>query len=165
MKKLYLVRHAKSSWKYRELRDFERPLKKRGIKDAELISEHLSGKISCPDYWISSPAKRAWETAKIFAKNLKCTEDHIKEQPGIYASSVNEMLTLILSFPDDADEVMLFGHEPTLSYFCEYLSTRTFDKVPTSGVVAFTFDIQNWNQIKANSAHLDFFIYPKMFRA
>lgn len=165
MKKIYLIRHAKSSWKYRELRDFERPLKNRGKKDAEIMANHLKDKIACPEYWMSSPAKRAWNTALIFAKILECPEDEIHEQSSIYASSVTEMLALIYSLPQDKTEVVMFGHEPTLSYLCEYLSSRSFEKVPTSGVVALTFNVSQWNQITENSAHIDFFIYPKMFRS
>jgi phosphohistidine phosphatase len=165
MKKLYIVRHAKSSWKYRALRDIERPLKKRGFTDAELIANHLKAKNIKPAYWVSSPAKRALTTAEIFAEQLGRDKDSIKIQAGIYASSLNEIKTLILGLPKDADSAMFFGHEPTLSYLCENLSSRTFEKVPTSGVVALTFDVANWSQIREHRAHVDFFIYPKMFRS
>lgn len=165
MKKLYIVRHAKSSWKYRALRDFERPLKKRGFEDAELMAQHLKSKNIKPTHWISSPAKRAFTTAEIFAEVLCKNKEEIEIQVGIYASSLNEIKTLILGLPKDADSAMLFGHEPTLSYLCENLSSRTFEKVPTSGVVALTFDISSWSQIREHRAHVDFFIYPKMFRS
>lgn len=164
MKKLYLIRHAKSSWKFRELRDFERPLKKSGVEDAYIMAEQVKKQITCPQYWISSPAKRALSTAKIFAEILNCPENQINVQKGIYASSVDEMKTLILGLPNETSTAVLFGHEPTLSYTCEFLSKRTFEKVPTSGVVALSFNVEQWEHITENSAHIDFFIYPKMFR-
>ncbi|MEX0813524.1 MAG: histidine phosphatase family protein [Chitinophagales bacterium] len=164
MKKLYLVRHAKSSWKYRALRDFERPLKKSGTEDAIIMARHLKAKNIFPEHWVSSPAKRAFTTAEIFAEELGFSKSEVKTLSGIYASSVDEMKTLILGLPNEVNSTMLFGHEPTLSYICELLSNRSFDKVPTSGVVALSFNVEQWGQIRENSAQIDFFIYPKMFR-
>ena len=70
MKTLYIVRHAKSSWTYKRIEDIDRPLKKRGIKDAHLMSKFLSKKIEKPDVFVTSSANRALHTAIIFVKNL-----------------------------------------------------------------------------------------------
>jgi len=66
MKTLYIVRHAKSSWDYEGIEDIDRPLKKRGIHDAHLVSKFLAAKINKPDVFISSSANRALHTAVIF---------------------------------------------------------------------------------------------------
>ena len=71
MKTLYIVRHAKSSWDYEGIEDIDRPLKKRGIHDAHLVSKFLAAKINKPDVFISSSANRALHTAVIFCDNLK----------------------------------------------------------------------------------------------
>ena len=71
MKTLYIVRHAKSSWKYSGIEDIDRPLKKRGIKDAHLMSKFLSKEIARPDVFISSSANRALHTGIIFCENLE----------------------------------------------------------------------------------------------
>ena len=71
MKTLYIVRHAKSSWEYQGIKDIDRPLKKRGIKDAHLVSSFLSKKIDRPDVFVSSSANRALHTAIIFCENLQ----------------------------------------------------------------------------------------------
>ena len=70
MKTLYIVRHAKSSWKYEGVDDIDRPLKERGIKDAHFLSKHLSKKIKRPDVFLSSSANRALHTAVIFCENF-----------------------------------------------------------------------------------------------
>lgn len=163
MKTLYLVRHGKSSWRHRELRDYERPLKKRGVNDAIMISEHLNDKGIKADKFISSPARRALQTATIFAENLKYDVDEIEQNKSIYGSTYSELLTIILGLDDQFKSVMIFGHDPTLANLASHLTTHVFEKISTSGVVAITFDAPKWELIHEGHGHLEFSIYPKMF--
>ena len=78
MKTLYIVRHAKSSWEYQGVEDIDRPLKKRGIKDAYLMSKFLSKKINKPDVFISSVANRALHTSVIFCQNFNYPLSNLK---------------------------------------------------------------------------------------
>lgn len=100
MKTLYLVRHGKSSWRHKELRDQERPLKKRGAEDADLMAKHLNSKSIIPDLIISSPARRAFQTAIIFAENLKYAEDKIELNRSVYSSSYEELLAVVMALDD-----------------------------------------------------------------
>ena len=70
MKTLYIVRHAKSSWKYDSVKDIDRPLKERGINDAHLLSKHLSEKIKRPDVFITSTANRAFTYRNYFLRKF-----------------------------------------------------------------------------------------------
>lgn len=162
MKTIYIVRHAKSSWKYRQLRDFERPLKKRGINDAHTMAAHLKEKSIEPDLFISSPAKRALETANIFAETLGFPEDQVQENISIYGASTEELMTVIWGLDDQYQSVMIFGHDPTLTNIATYLTKKPFEKVPTSAVVAIDFEVDAWSKINKTEGNLRFFIYPKM---
>jgi len=163
MKTLYIVRHAKSSWKNADLKDIERPLKASGKKDAELVAEQLRKDKIHPEYFLSSPAVRAYATAKIFAKILEFPKDKIEINTSVYGSSVEELHTLILGMDNQYHSLMLFGHDPTLCNFVSFLTKQHYEKVPTSGVVAIQFHADNWNEIQPQSGKVKFFIYPKMF--
>lgn len=162
MKTLYIIRHAKSSWKYTELQDIERPLKKRGKDDAEMIAEHLRKLNAYPQHFISSPAVRAFETAKIFGKILEVSEKQIETNASIYSASVKELHTIILNTDNEIVSLALFGHEPTLPQLANFLTKQIFEKIPTCGAVAIEFAIEHWNEVKEKSGKVKFFIYPKM---
>ena len=163
MKTLYLVRHGKSSWRHKELRDQERPLKKRGAEDADLMAKHLRNKGILPDLIISSPARRAFQTAIIFAENLKYPEDRIEVNRSVYSSSYEELLAVVMALDDSYKSAMIFGHDPTLANMASHLTHRVFEKISTSGVVAITFHEDKWEAIQPSSGHVEFSIYPKMF--
>lgn len=163
MKTLYLVRHAKSSWRHRELRDHERPLKKRGINDANLIATHLMEKLVQPDVLVSSPARRAQQTAKIFAGVLQYPEDQIITNRSIYSSTSHELMAVVLGLSDEYDSAMLFGHDPSLANLASSLTNKVFEKISTSGVVAISFPVDKWEGITYHSGAIQFSIYPKMF--
>src|SRR6185503_19133772 len=100
MKSLILVRHAKSSWKHPELKDIERPLKKRGLRDAPVIGKVLKELHVKPDVIISSPAERALATAKILAGELGLGKSDIKEEPNLYLNSGSKLLHEINALDD-----------------------------------------------------------------
>ncbi len=163
MKTLYIVRHAKSSWKDAELKDFERPLKRKGVQDAFLIAEKLSELNVAPQHVLSSPAVRAYETAKIFCNTLSFSKENIETNSSIYNAALEELQTILLNIDNKLDAVILFGHDPGLTNFVAYLTKQSYEKIPTSGVVAIQFETDQWNIIKEHSGKITFFIYPKMF--
>lgn len=160
MKKLYLVRHAKSSWKEEGTHDMDRPLKGRGIRDANNTSVWLMEEGYHAELLISSPATRAVHTALIFAKNLDCAYSDIRIEEKIYEASTKEILDIIQSLDDKFDSVMLFGHNPTITNFVNKRIDHRIDNVPTTGVACLKFDIKKWSEI-SNKAELLFFDYPK----
>lgn len=165
MKKLYLIRHAKSSWDDPDLPDFERPLNKRGKKDAPRMAKRLKEKRVTPDMMISSPALRALDTCKDFAKILDYNKDKIKTVRSLYHAGEDQILHVLKDlkdFPNDDEEVvLLFGHNPGMTEFANSLLNTAIDNIPTCGIVAATLKIDKWREIHFGCGELDFFDFPK----
>ena len=117
MKTLTLVRHAKSSWKDRRLSDRERPLNKRGEHDAPMMGKRLVDAGIRPSLIISSPAVRAWATAKVFAKDLGYPIEFLQREDDLYLASVDNMLDAIATQSSSFNSLMLFSHNPGLTDF------------------------------------------------
>ena len=160
MKTLYLVRHAKSSWKQPKLSDFERPLNKRGKNDAPFMGKLLYNKGVNPELVISSPAKRASTTAKIIASEINYPEEKIVFDKNIYEATGRRLLEIISGAEEKYNSIMLFGHNPGLTVLHNNLSNHFIDNIPTCGVVALKFKT-TWNEVKLNAADFIFFEYPK----
>lgn len=160
MKRLYLVRHAKSSWEHEGISDFDRPLKGRGIRDAHTSSQWLLKQGEQPQLMVSSPATRAVHTALIFAKNLNYAYANIVLEEGIYSGDEQDLLDLVRTFDDRFDSVYLFGHNPTLTALVNLCIEHIIDKVPTTGVACLQFKTEHWSELPLNS-ELVFFDYPK----
>jgi phosphohistidine phosphatase len=160
MKYLYLVRHAKSSWKNEDIPDRDRPLKGRGIRDAYSSGEWLKGQGHKPDLILSSPATRALHTALIFAKSLNYSYSKIIIEEAIYTGSAAGLQDLVKELDNAYEKVFLFGHNPYLTEFVNSCVNYKIDKVPTSGVACLQFDEKNWKGT-CQRAELVFFDYPK----
>lgn len=161
---LYIARHAKSSWKDPSLFDHERPLNKRGKKDAPMIGKILQAKGVMPDMIISSPAKRAKKTANILAKEINYPKENIKEEKDIYEASVSDLLGILEQLDDSLQKVMIVGHNPSFTALANYLSPKYFDNIPTTGVVAISFPCSSWKEIERNSGNVIFYEYPKKYK-
>ena len=153
MKKLYLLRHAKSSWNDITLHDFDRPLNKRGKHDAPFMAGKMKEKGIRPQIIISSPAKRAKKTAKIFAKTLDCK---LLLNERLYGAEVHEMIEIIQETFEQYDEVMIVGHNPELTMVNDTLSNKEIFNIPTCGIVAIAF-----TEFKVQKGKQLFFDYPK----
>ena len=162
MKTLYLARHAKSSWKHQELSDIERPLNKRGKRDAPIIGNLLKEKSVNPDLIISSTAVRARETALTIAEIIDYPKSKILIDVNIYESSSSGLINIIQGFDDKYNSIMMFGHNPGFTMLNNYLTERFIDNIPTCGVVGIRFN-SSWEKIEGASGKEFFFIYPKLF--
>ena len=163
MKKLYLIRHAKSSWKSDAPNDFERPLAKRGKREAPLMAKVLEAKGVFPDMILSSLAKRAKKTAKIFAERLGYPTSGISYRPEIYEAMADDLLRLIKSTDDRIDRLFLVGHNPGLTELANQLTPVHIDNLPTSGIFAVEFDVDSWSEITPHSGEMLFFEFPKKY--
>jgi len=161
MKTLFLVRHAKSSWKYPRLDDFERPLNKRGRKNAPLMGQILRQLKANPDFIISSPANRAAMTARIIADKIHYPLKKIQYDESIYDSSETDLMRIIADFDDGIKAAMLVGHNPELTLLANTIGNYPVSNIPTSGVFCVGFDIPAWSKIEASSGELKFFEFPK----
>ncbi len=161
MKRLYLIRHAKSSWKNPHLADFERPLSKRGKGDAPFMGKRLNKYKVKPDLIISSPAKRALKTAQIMAKEIKFPEKKIIADESVYEGDISALLQVIRNIDDSFNQVMLFGHNPDFSMLAESFTNYQVGNIPTCGIFCLDFDINSWKEAAPGKGIFIFFDYPK----
>jgi len=160
MKTIILVRHAKSSWKYPELTDEERPLNKRGKRDAPNMAQLLLELKVKPDVLLSSPAIRAKRTAKIVADYLNCS-DKVKYKAWLYSFSTENILTKVNSFKSEWDTVMMFGHNPAFTSLVNYWGDDFLENLPTCGAYALSFETENWSQVRQSKGKTLFYEFPK----
>lgn len=158
MKRLLLIRHAKSSWKQLDGADIERPLNKRGKRDAPLMGKILRDLKIRPDLIISSPAKRALCTARMIAKILKYPRKKIVVRDKIYESGLSALLKIIQELDDSLATVILLGHNPDLTELAQYLSDYPVENIPTCGI--FCLDLVSWQDTTQHGSDFVFFDYP-----
>jgi phosphohistidine phosphatase len=163
MKTLILVRHAKSSWEDKNSTDYERTLSNRGKKDAPFMAGILKDKNVKIDLILSSPAIRALTTAKIFAKELGISEKEIVADKNIYEAGRKDLLKILLEIDDSVNHLMLFGHNPGLTYLSNYLCNFETDNIPTCGIVCMQLDFDSWKYLGNKTCSLKFFEYPKKY--
>jgi phosphohistidine phosphatase len=163
VKNLFLIRHAKSSWAEMGAKDFDRVLEERGLRDAPKMAKILRGMGIMPDIIISSPAKRAISTAQYFAKEMGIPFEMIDLQPDIYEASELDLLHVIRNISNDAQTVLLFGHNPTLTYFPNRYTEDFIDNVPTCGIVQLSMNAEKWSDFNEKTVSKIGFWYPKMF--
>jgi phosphohistidine phosphatase len=165
MKKLIIVRHAKSSWDNPDLDDFDRPLNKRGLKDAPRMGKRLKEKHITPDIMLSSPAERALATCQAIATVLQFDQSKIKTDKRLYHANEDQILDVIRSLKDsprDSEEVvMIFGHNPGLTEFANALLNETIDNIPTCGIVAAELPVERWQNVTFGCGEMLFFDFPK----
>lgn len=161
MKSLILIRHGKSCWDL-PLGDHERPLKKKGITDAHLVSDkfkyHLPNK--CLIY--SSTAKRAIDTAKIFTQNLLIPEELVIQDSDLYTFDFKSLNKFVKNLDDLNDHVILFGHNAAITDFVNKFGDIYIENVPTSGAVFMQFDEIYWNEIQKGKVIKT--LFPKELR-
>lgn len=161
MRLLTLVRHAKSSWDYDELSDFERPLNERGRRDAPEMAQRVRRLFGKPQRLISSPALRAITTAQVFADNLGIDSHDIVVRPKIYEASTDTLLRLVRELDEHDEHVMLFGHNPGLSQLAHQLAACDFDDLPTCGIAHLSLAAKVWQDVTPHCGKLLRFTYPK----
>ncbi len=163
MKTLYLTRHAKSSWKEQDLDDFDRPLNPRGKRDAPFMGQLLKKKNILPDLLISSPAVRAYTTARTIASEIGYPPEKIITDENIYEGSSSELLEVINSIEEEYESAMVFGHNPGFTMLSNYLSGKDILNIPTCGIVKIKFDKEKWSDIEVGTGELIWFEYPKKY--
>ena len=161
MKTLTLVRHAKSSWKDTSLADRDRPLNRRGQRDAPEMGRRIVKAGIRPSLIVSSPAVRAWTTAKIIAKEIGYPLEFLQRENALYLGSVDDILDVIVAQDTGFNSLMLFGHNPGFTDFANYLVPGLTNNVPTAGVVSVNIDQEDWNLFERPATELFVYDYPK----
>jgi len=158
MKNLFLLRHAKSSWSDPRAGDFHRPLSKRGISNAHLLSKFISNHQIIFDLILSSPSERTQGTLDLVIAdktNIK-TEFH----ESIYHAEVSTLIRLLRAQDDSDKNILVLGHNPGLQLLTEHLTQTDIEKFPTSSFVKLS-NFDSWKDFDANILNLEFFVTPK----
>lgn len=161
MKKLFLIRHAKSSWADPTVIDFHRTLNKRGKKDAPFMAQRLAETGVIPDGVLSSPAKRAKKTARCMAQGVGFSKDLIVYDDSIYSASALDLIRILQMVNNKNNTMFLVGHNYAITDLAELLTDEIIDNIPTSGIVAMDCRIKVWSKISPGCAKILFFDYPK----
>ena len=161
MKRLIVIRHAKSSWDDPSEDDFDRPLNKRGERDAPNMGKRLKEKDFAFDLFLSSPAKRALTTCKRIAEAVNYPKERIKTDRSLYHADEDEILQVVQSIADSANVAVIFGHNPGLTDFVNRLMNEHIMNVPTCGMVSCQLQVTSWKETNWGAGKLDFFDFPK----
>mgnify|MGYP005996801683 CR=1 FL=1 len=156
MKTLYLIRHAKSSWKDPDLSDHDRLLNKRGKRDAPEMGRRLLKRQTIPDTMISSTANRAYTTAQIIAKEIDFPVDEIIPSSDLFHADPNEILDTVHRISDAHQSAMIFGHNPGFTWAANKLANLQIDSI-----VAISFSVDSWSDVGFGKGKLAFYDYPK----
>jgi phosphohistidine phosphatase len=160
MKKIILIRHAKSAWDNPWLTDHDRPLAERGLRDAPLMAKRLKKRGIHPDCILSSTAKRAAETALITAKTLDFPQEEIIWEENLYHATPNTILKYIRLQKDNKRTILVVGHNPGFNDLIRQLGGE-LDNLPTAGQFGFKLKSESWNELNPRTAEVWFVDYPK----
>ena len=161
MKTLTLVRHAKSSWSDASLTDRKRPLNKRGKRGAPVMGRRIAAHGIRPSLILSSPAKRAWTTAKIIAQEIAYPLEFLQREDGLYLASLDDFMDVLVAQDPEFSSIMLVGHNPGMTDFANYLSPGLTNNLPTAGVVSVEIDQKHWKLYERPKTRLLVHDYPK----
>lgn len=160
MKKLTLIRHAKSDWNSAVASDFDRPLNRRGNKAAPLMAARIRERDQIPDLLVSSPAQRAVETVELIAHELDLPQEQIVFQKDIYEASPTTLVKIVRHLPE-SEHIALIGHNPGLSELGLWLCAQAPEWLPTCAVLELELAVDDWSEVFPDCATLIYYDYPK----
>ena len=161
MKTLTIVRHAKSSWKDSSLPDNKRPLNRRGERDAPEMGRRIQEHGIRPSLIVSSPAVRAWTTAKVIAQAISYPREFLQKEDRLYLASLDDILDVVVAQDNGFNNLMVVGHNPGLTDFVNFLVPGLTNNLPTAGVVSVQIDQDNWSLYERPGAELLVHDWPK----
>ena len=159
MKKLLLLRHAKSSWSDPDLADFDRPLNSRGLAAAPFMGELIATREIAIDLIVSSPARRAAQTAMLVKENGGLNAE-LRFDERIYEASPQGLLLVASDLLNALKSVMFVGHNPGIEGFVGFL-TGNIEPMPTAALAITDLDIKKWRDIASRTGKLNTVIRPK----
>lgn len=161
MKTLLIIRHAKSSWDNALVSDIDRPLNDRGRRDAPAMAQRLVKASIKIELFVSSPAKRARNTAEFFVREFGRKENEILLIPELYHAPVQTFKEVVFSLDDRYGSAAIFSHNPGITAFVNTLTSVRLDNMPTCGIFAVTSLATQWNEFLTAGTTFWFFDYPK----
>lgn len=163
MKRILIIRHAKSSWDDPAQPDFERTLNERGKRDAPQMAKRLLEKAISIDAFLSSPAKRARKTATLFAEEYGINKESIILIPELYHASPANFWEAIIQAPAEAGTIAVFSHNPGITEFVNMLTEVRVDDMPTCAIFGAEANCETWATFKETPKSFWLFDYPKSF--
>lgn len=146
---LYIMRHAKSDWSGPQISDFERPINKRGTKNAMRIGQWMNENNHIPQKIISSPALRAKETIELVTEQIsKFNLEDLTYEDELYLAGFTQLIEFINTYKDKVQSLMLVGHNPGIENLVNYLCDKSGDKetiVTTANLFIFKFSSDSFN--------------------
>jgi len=162
VKRITLLRHAKSSWAAPASPDRDRELADRGHRDLRVMGRRLLARKARPSLILSSPAVRAASTARAIASALSYPEEFLQFEDQLYLATPDEILGIIEIQDDKFSDVMLIGHNPGLTDLANaLLPDLHLHNLPTCGVIAIDIAVTAWSEVDSGSTALAYFDYPK----
>lgn len=162
IKRLTLLRHAKSSWNDAALDDRDRPLNQRGERDARMMGQRLLKKNTRPSLILTSPAKRARQTAQLIAREIGYPIEFLQTEPELYLAEPVTLLDVIAQQDNTFNDIVVCGHNPGITELTNQLSGAAIDNVPTCGMVFLEADMTGWDKLGKARCTLAAFDYPKL---
>jgi phosphohistidine phosphatase len=161
MKRLTLLRHAKSSWSQPGLNDHDRPLNQRGQRDAPIMGRRLVTHGVRPSLILTSSARRARETAKLIAREIGYPIEFLQTEKSLYLADPESILEVIELQDDTFSDIVACIHNPGITDLANRLSGQSIDNVPTCGMVIVEVDTDSWSEIASSRRKFINFDYPK----
>ncbi len=161
-KNLYLLRHARALEKASDQKDFDRELDPTGMQNATRMGINLAEQELDLDIIISSPAVRALSTATHVAEQIHYDPDRIHTNENIYEASVRTLLQTINHFKEDWENVLLVGHNPSISYLAEYLTNYEIGNMAPCGFVQITLKVKKWEEVSEATGTFGKYEYPDL---
>ncbi len=161
LRRVTLVRHAKSSWDTPGQADHDRPLNERGKRNAPMMGKRLLARGARPSLILTSTAKRARETAKIIAFQINYPREFIHSEADLYLATPEKILSVIAAQDDNFHDLLVVGHNPGMTELATRLSGRPIGNLPTAGVICVDVKLAGWSELGTVQGNMVYFDYPK----
>lgn len=159
-KQVILVRHGNAKSGAYGVDDFDRALDSKGVEEAQEMAFRLKNRKLIPKVIISSPAIRAISTARIFAGIWDKQPESILLENAIYESNIPRLLKIVNNLAESEQSLVLFGHNPEISAFADYLTDEDLYSLPTCGVAIINFEVDRWEMITKGTGTMLLFDFP-----
>ena len=164
-KNLWLLRHADAVSEEVRQKDIERELSAKGYQDATRLGHHLYTQQQDIDLIVASIAERAQRTAEILMEQMHYSSQKLQLSEELYQASVRSMLAVINQQSDDVHQLMVVGHNPTLTYLAEYLSGEAVNTIAPGGLFSLRLLVDRWEEVAQQTVSVDTYITPEQLRA